>query len=550
MAVLVALLLAGMVALWVSNRSLAQRLETLERRLDAPGRAASADPTPGAPPALRPTSPPPQPRETLGTLFERFVAGRLLIWAGGVALVAAAGFLIRYSIEIGLITPAARMIAAALFGLALMAASEFARAGRGLAEDPRVSQALAGAGLAILFATAYGSYILYALIGPGQAAAAMVAITLAALVLSLRNGEPTAALGLIGGFATPLLVGDRAPGALILLACFALLDLAAFALAWRRGWSRIAGLAVLLSFAWSGWFLLGAPADAAAAGLFVLILALAGSAAPAGAVREAAPAAAVIGAAELAMLAVRSDVGATGLALYGLLSAALLALAAIRPAMRIAPGAALAFALVVLVARAAMATQPFTPQAAIGATLLFGLGGAALAIRMRAAGLAIGAAALAGPFLILRLIQPALLARPDWGLVAMPLAIAALALTWLGQRGAAPDARGPAFFAGAVAALLLAVAAADLAPARAVSIAWLLLAAALLSAGIILRDRAFRLAGLALLTVTAFKVFLIDAGRLEGVWRILSFLGLGIALIGIGRLYGPLLRAEKGAVED
>ena len=50
--------------------------------------------------------------------------------------------------------------------------------------------------------------------------------------------------------------------------------------------------------------------------------------------------------------------------------------------------------------------------------------------------------------------------------------------------------------------------------------------------------------------MTAFKVFLIDAARLEGVWRILSFLGLGIALIGIGRLYGPLLRAEKGAVED
>ena len=27
--------------------------------------------------------------------------------------------------------------------------------------------------------------------------------------------------------------------------------------------------------------------------------------------------------------------------------------------------------------------------------------------------------------------------------------------------------------------------------------------------------------------------------------RILSFLGLGIALIGIGRLYGPVLRAER-----
>ena len=42
-------------------------------------------------------------------------------------------------------------------------------------------------------------------------------------------------------------------------------------------------------------------------------------------------------------------------------------------------------------------------------------------------------------------------------------------------------------------------------------------------------------------------VFAIDAGALEGVWRILSFLGLGVALIGIGRLYGPVLRAERPA---
>jgi uncharacterized membrane protein len=47
-----------------------------------------------------------------------------------------------------------------------------------------------------------------------------------------------------------------------------------------------------------------------------------------------------------------------------------------------------------------------------------------------------------------------------------------------------------------------------------------------------------RLAGLALLTVVTLKVFLIDAAALEGVLRILSFMGLGIALIGIGWAYG------------
>jgi uncharacterized membrane protein len=60
-------------------------------------------------------------------------------------------------------------------------------------------------------------------------------------------------------------------------------------------------------------------------------------------------------------------------------------------------------------------------------------------------------------------------------------------------------------------------------------------------------DKALRLAGLALLTATALKVFLVDADALEGVLRILSFLGLGVALIGIGKLYGTVLRAERTA---
>ena len=79
------------------------------------------------------------------------------------------------------------------------------------------------------------------------------------------------------------------------------------------------------------------------------------------------------------------------------------------------------------------------------------------------------------------------------------------------------------------------------------SLAGLVLAIGLLVAGIRLPDKALRLAGLILLTATIVKVFIFDADELEGIWRILSFLGLGIALIGIGRLYGPVLRAEAKA---
>ena len=42
-------------------------------------------------------------------------------------------------------------------------------------------------------------------------------------------------------------------------------------------------------------------------------------------------------------------------------------------------------------------------------------------------------------------------------------------------------------------------------------------------------------------------MFLIDAAALEGVLRILSFLGLGIALIGIGKLYTRVLSGESKA---
>ena len=77
------------------------------------------------------------------------------------------------------------------------------------------------------------------------------------------------------------------------------------------------------------------------------------------------------------------------------------------------------------------------------------------------------------------------------------------------------------------------------------SLAGLLLSLALLLSGIRLADKALRIAGLALLTATILKVFLIDASALEGVLRILSFMGLGIALIGIGKLYTKVLDAER-----
>jgi uncharacterized membrane protein len=41
--------------------------------------------------------------------------------------------------------------------------------------------------------------------------------------------------------------------------------------------------------------------------------------------------------------------------------------------------------------------------------------------------------------------------------------------------------------------------------------------------------------------IAVVKVFLIDMAHLEGLFRVLSFIGLGVALIGIGRFYQTIL---------
>jgi len=69
------------------------------------------------------------------------------------------------------------------------------------------------------------------------------------------------------------------------------------------------------------------------------------------------------------------------------------------------------------------------------------------------------------------------------------------------------------------------------------SAVWLVYALGLLGAALWTRVTALRYASLALLVLTVAKVFLIDMAALAGLYRVASFLGLGLVLVGIGYLY-------------
>jgi uncharacterized membrane protein len=70
---------------------------------------------------------------------------------------------------------------------------------------------------------------------------------------------------------------------------------------------------------------------------------------------------------------------------------------------------------------------------------------------------------------------------------------------------------------------------------------WLAYGVALLAAGIWLRSQPARIASAAIVVLTVFKVFLVDMSNLTGIYQALSFIGLGIVLLGIGWFYQHLL---------
>ena len=139
-------------------------------------------------------------------------------------------------------------------------------------------------------------------------------------------------------------------------------------------------------------------------------------------------------------------------------------------------------------------------------------------------------------------------ARPDalaYGLDSIGVAVAAVGLVLLALAGIAAiyeDVREPVAWVGAGLVVYLASClVVDLAGASsghatqtsqlALSGFWGALGFAAILAGLIRDERALRLGGLGILTLAVGKVFLVDLANLESIWRVGSFLAIGLLLL-------------------
>jgi uncharacterized membrane protein len=395
-------------------------------------RPTSSQPEPDAAPTP-PPEPPPRGFDLSSISLESLIGGRLPIWIGGAALVLAGFFLVRFSIERGLLGPAARTILAGLFAALLIAASEAARRLPATRDDPRVAQALAGAGTASFYATLYVAAMLYGLIGSLTAFGLMLAVTAMAMALSLRHGPPTAIMALAGGFVAPLVAGFDAAGIGPLLVYLALFTAALFALAAHRRWGWLALTAAATGFAWINFLIVALPAsDLGGVGAFTVLLAAGASAAlPATglAYRWLRLAPLVAGLIQLTLLAPYLDFSPFAWGLYLMLAAATLFLAWRDP--RYLPGPLAALALLLVLEGLALVQPDRAPAtfAALAATMLFAIPGHLLA-RRSPGWAAVALAGTCGPLLVAHAVQPVLLAPIGWGGLELLAAAACIGLAW------------------------------------------------------------------------------------------------------------------------
>jgi uncharacterized membrane protein len=214
----------------------------------------------------RQNAPTPQ-RKDHKTDWERLITSNWMIWAGGLALVVGALFLIRVTIEAGYFGPVVRTSVAAILGGAMIVAGWRAKAWALVRDSETAVQylpsILAGGGVITLYGASLASGALYNLLPPLAVLTCFIVISVLAVGLALIFGPVLAMIGLIGAYISPFFTGAEGGSALILLPYTGAVTAAGLAIISWRNWRFGSWITLIGSVLW-GVIALNDPAPDAA----------------------------------------------------------------------------------------------------------------------------------------------------------------------------------------------------------------------------------------------------------------------------------------------
>lgn len=172
--------------------------------------------------------------------LETLIGGKWLPWVAMIALTVGVGLFLKLAFDNQWIGAGARVLLGAAAGCALLALAEFLHA-RGYRPYAHV---LTGGGILILYLSVYAARVFYDLVGVTAAFALMGVVTATAVLLAVRrDARSIAVLGLVGGFATPILLRTGVDRQIGLFSYVAFLDAGVLALAYFKRWRVLNHLA-------------------------------------------------------------------------------------------------------------------------------------------------------------------------------------------------------------------------------------------------------------------------------------------------------------------
>jgi len=575
----------------------AQRLQGLEEKVDELLRRVAELET--APPVLRagpakppdaplqpvvwaPKSAPPvppaadQPVDSGGSQFdlEDLLGGRVLGWIGGSAIVLGFVFFLVMAVSRGWSDEPTRVVLAFLGSTLLLGAGLFLYERKG---QTQAALAAVGSAIAALYASVTAATQLYDLIAPAAGLAVAVVIGAAATAIAVRwNSRVVAGIGIVGALLAPVLVDAGTSTVALAFMAIALCS-AVGVLLWRK-WDWLAAAAFLASVPQLVYWIDETYADHLGRVLVVLTL-----------FWLLYVVAAIGYELRVPVRTLRASSASLLLANAVLISAVGYIVLHDRHHADAATAWVIALALVHVVLgavgfRGRMSSEIGALLAAVG----IGLSAIGLALALSGPALVVGwsveavmlawvarrtderrAVAGVALFLVLAVAHVLIVEAPPQALLvgvdSLPQAIVGIAVVALAALGILlllpPDEEAWArpFLEGLVAVALVylpSVAIVDAwttgdasnpgqTPQLLLSALWGVVGLCALVVGLVRDERRLRLGGLILLAIAVAKVFLFDLTTLESIYRVLSFIALGLLLLSAAFAYQRLRRTVQ-----